>query len=173
MNPIHFITGTPKAKPVHRLDDETYAQVLDSKVIQCIDILPSRANGDILLGYRTHEPQPDWWVFGGAMPVGFSPHEGATKNFDRETTVHIEPSRFTQVGWYSLLWDKRAQAPQDHGCHMSTTLFTAQLSENEIAELQPGSEYSQTKWVSPQSVIDDENYHPALRQMVSDFLKIS
>lgn len=167
MSKRHFITGNPQTSTLY-MSDEEYALALDCKVLQCLDILATRDDGRVLLGKRTRQPQKDWWVFGGAMPRGYDPQTGVSMNFRRETSVQIEPERFQMVGWYSLLWELRAQQPQTNGCHTTTTVYSVALTEDEIALLTPDDEYSAIKWVWPQDVLDGD-YHPALKTIIEDY----
>ncbi|HTK11078.1 MAG TPA: NUDIX domain-containing protein [Ktedonobacteraceae bacterium] len=155
------------------LPDAIYSQALDTLVIACVDILPVHGER-ILLGRRSWEPQQDWWCFGGRMRKGELYQIAAQRNALRELfcdteKIEIDPDRFTLIGIYNLLWDTRAQAPTENGCHMISITMMLPLTENEIPFLCPNEEYHDVQWALPDEITSRADiYHPCLIQMIRD-----
>ena len=63
----------------NRMDDKDYAGVLDNIVIAAIDCIIINDKSDILLGKRTREPLPSWWIIGGRMKPGESFENAASR----------------------------------------------------------------------------------------------
>ena len=161
-----FITGKePEVGGL--LPDAVYSQALDSFVIACVDIIPMYI-GNMLIGLRSWEPQPDWWCFGGRMYKGELYQAAAARNLKRELfytldEIEFDPSRFTLMGIYNLIWDERAQVPVENGCHTISITMMLPLTDSEFASLHPNEEYRETRWITPSEIIHSSDvYHPCL-----------
>ena len=155
------------------LPDEIYQFVLDCIVVSCVDIVVVDHRGKMFLGKRSIEPQPDWWIIGGRMRPGESFEEAASRNIQRELGLEIDTSRFVFSGRYNLIWGKREQEPQDHGCHTTSDTHVLVLNEDEAAMVRvTGDEYSDSRWQDLEEVAECEAYHRCLRQMAIDALDV-
>jgi ADP-ribose pyrophosphatase YjhB (NUDIX family) len=163
----HFVSGK---EPILGgfLPETVYAQALDHLVIVCVDCIPLHA-GRIMLSKRVRPPHPDWWINGGRMRKGETYREAATRLMQRELGLSLASERFQLVGFYSLVWDERAQPPADNGCHVLSVTHSVELSSRECAVIDLNDEYSGAQWVYPADVaLHARRYHPALVQMVHD-----
>jgi ADP-ribose pyrophosphatase YjhB (NUDIX family) len=171
-NHRQFITGEVLLSEEF-LPDSVYSQALDALVIGCVDVIPIH-NGQMLIGLRNWEPQPDWWCFGGRMRKGEQYQIAAARNVRRELfherdEIEINPDRFNLVGIYNLIWNKRAQKPVQNGCHILSVTMMLSLTDTEIALLRPNEEYRNIRWVLPDEIIQSPHaYHPCLVQMAKD-----
>lgn len=172
MSERHFVTGNFQSH-AEFLPDDIYGLMLDNIVRGSTDIVPINRNGEILIGKRTHYPHPDWWIIGGKWNPGDSPEASAAKKFKGEMGVLIDLSRLQRLDCYSFVWSVRAAPPQEHGCHDISWIFIFFITDEEIQKITPNKEFSGIKWVQPEDIIADENYHPALRQIASDVRKIT
>jgi ADP-ribose pyrophosphatase YjhB (NUDIX family) len=152
-----------------RLNDEEYGRALDTIVKANVDILILRKDGNIFLGRRVREPQPDWCVIGGRTFPGELPKDGAARVFLRETNLTIAPERFNHLGAYSFSWATRNQPPYDHGTQDVSIGLSVVLeqAEESLMYLDP-NEYSAQKWFSPYS--DLRSLHPLIGQFYSDYM---
>jgi ADP-ribose pyrophosphatase YjhB (NUDIX family) len=151
-----------------RVADDIYAQALDHLVIACVDVVIVH-NKKILIGKRVWEPQPDWWIIGGRMRKGELYAEAAVRNLKRELGVEFDGDRFGLLGVYNLIWDKRAQAPVDNGCHMLSVTMYLELNDKEKAAIKLNEEYSEHSWIEPDEIINRQTtFHPCLIQMATD-----
>lgn len=151
----HFVTGSFKSHATH-LSDEDYGILLDTVAIACVDIVVLNQYDEMLLGKRTREPQPDWWIIGGRMIPGESFEQAAARNLLRELGLDIEPNRFHYLDTFSLVWSKRTQPPQNNGCHtISITMFVT-LTDREITTITPNDEYSELKWRSLRDIVTSD-----------------
>ncbi len=165
--PRQYLTGETHTKGGF-VDDEIYASALDHLVLACVDAVVL-FEGRVLIGKRVVEPQPDWWIIGGRMRKGDLYQEAAVRNMKRELQVEFAPDRFNFLNAYNLLWDKRAQEPTTHGCHMLSITMYLQLTEEEHQQIRLNEEYGAHRWVEPNELISDpEKYHPCLVQMARD-----
>lgn len=162
----HFVTGS-FASHASYLSDDLYSIVLDNIVVTCVDCVILH-QGKMLLGKRTREPQPDWWVIGGRMLPGESFIDAAIRNSHRELSIELTAARFDYLGAYSFVWEKRAQPPVENGCHMVSVVMVVRISEEEVGEIQTNDEYNELRWVYPKSVVQSKLYHPALVQIAKD-----
>jgi ADP-ribose pyrophosphatase YjhB (NUDIX family) len=145
------------------LSDEIYAQVLDSIVITCVDIVLVN-NGRILLGKRAWYPQADWWLIGGRMKPGEELEATAARNLKRELGLTIAPDRFSYLTAFSTAWRLRRHAPADHGTHTTSFVMTVTLTDTEAASIKLNEEYTAQQWIAPADLLANPQFHPALRQ---------
>lgn len=169
----HFVTGTfPFEKTVKRLPDDVYGQALDRFVISTLDLVVANPKGEIFLGKRAWEPAKNvFWIVGGARNRGESFEETAARNLKRELGVELEPSRFQKLGFYSLAFEKRRQAPEENGTHTDSHVYTVQLTDAEVAALKPNEEYLENMWILPEDIVKRaDEFHPAIVQVCKDYL---
>lgn len=165
----HFVTGS-FVSHAGFLGETEYAAVLDSIVIACVDIILVNITGEMLLGKRTTEPQPDYWIIGGRMKPGESLEEAAARNLKRELGIELGTDRFTYLTTLSLVWARRAQEPKDNGSHTISVTMVANVSDGEIAGIRPNEEYSELLWIRPATVRYGTGFHPALVQYAEELL---
>lgn len=136
-----------------RVSDEEYARTLDTVVVSCVDcVLVHR--GRMLIGFRASEPYVGWWVIGGRMHPGEDFCETAQRITKRETGLYIsDSSRFEYLNTISYVWARRAQAPQDHGCHMIGNNLIIILSDEEMSATKKTSDFTELKWIKPSKVL--------------------
>mmetsp|Transcript_21036 Transcript_21036/g.66656 ORF Transcript_21036/g.66656 Transcript_21036/m.66656 type:complete len:227 (+) Transcript_21036:1052-1732(+) len=163
----HFETGT-YVKNKTFLTDEEYSRGLDTFVKGCADTLLTKAStGEVLIGERKVQPQPDWWFIGGRMKAGLTPVEAAANNVRRETTLDIPHSRYHTVCHQSYVFQYRKQEPAGNGTADIACVFTVALTDEEAAQLKMcNEEYAGVKWIDPREVVNG-NYHPALKRACS------
>ncbi|MDO8560365.1 MAG: NUDIX domain-containing protein [bacterium] len=165
----HYVTGAFSSH-AQRLDDETYATVLDNIVVSCVDCVLVNS-GQMLLGKRSREPQPDWWVIGGRMLPGESFETAAVRHCRRELSLEIPPERFTFLAVASQVFARRAQLPQENGCHTVAVTMTTELTDAERAALSPNDEYRAVAWRDISEVATDGNLHKAIRDLAADLIR--
>lgn len=165
----HFVTGEFKSQAV-RMTDDDYSKALDSLVITCVDVVAVH-KGEILLGKRAIEPNPDWWVAGGRMMPGESFEEAAARNVKRELGLDVEPYLFEYLNTHSVVWPTRAQPPQDHGCHEVIITMVLPLTNEEVDNIKPNQEYERLWWLPVKKVVSNHSqFHPALVQHARDVI---
>lgn len=147
------------------LPDDYYAMVLDNAVITCVDICIVNEHCEMLLGKRVGYPHPNWWIIGGRMRPGESFHKAASRNVKRELDLHIEMDRFERLWEYSTSWAKRAQAPEDNGCHTVSITMLLRILPEEATQIQHNEEYEDMKWVKLKEMANDILLHPALNTL--------
>lgn len=165
----HFVTGA-FAPRGGWLSGATYAQVLDHVVVTCVDCMLLN-NGQMLLGRRSREPQPDWWLVGGRMHPGESFEQTAARKCREELGLTLAPSRFRYVVTVSEVWARRAVPPAAHGCHMVAVKMWAKITAAERVSITPNDEYRELGWRSLRAIATDRRLHPALRQCARDLKK--
>ena len=171
----HYETGNYTQRKVFLPDDE-YGRALDTLVKACTDLLLTDETGRVLIGKRVVEPQPDFWYgCGGRMKPGETIQASACRLLKRELGLDLENQnhRFSYVGAYSYVWEKRQQAPQTHGTADISVVQTLQLSPSEIQVLKFDSkEYSAHSWFTCEEIVQNEDFHPALRCAVNDVVAL-
>lgn len=172
-NCAHFITGKYTCNATF-LPAKDYAMVLDNVVKGCCDILLMH-NGKVLIGKRNVFPQKSWWFgCGGRMKPGDSPIESVVKLLKRELGIVIDESstdRIMKVGAYSFVWRLRQQEPMDHGTADISVVHSITITDEEKSAMKiDRNEYDECEWCDPESIANEEMYHPALRRSVSDLL---
>jgi len=157
------------------LSDEAYGEALDSLVLACVDIVLTNDSGAMLLGKRSREPHPDWWIIGGRMRPGESFEEAASRNIRRELGLEINPTRFQYLCTYSLAWARRAQEPKENGSHCVSITMILRAGGNEIPLIEHNDEYEDLQWIHPKEVLAHSSFHPAILMIaknVQAFLEI-
>ena len=147
------------------MDEKDYAKVLDNIVVTCVDICVVNRQDQILLGKRTWYPMRDWWIIGGRMRPGESFNEAAARHIKRELGLEVDPCRFERLWEYSMAWAKRAQPPEDNGCHMVSITMLLRLEPKEEAQIKHNEEYEAVQWVDLDTVAEDTSLHPALNTL--------
>lgn len=173
-----YRTGTPESnerldrQPPTYLDDDVYGEALKAFVVACVDIMVVGPDGRVLLGRRQQEPQPDWWIIGGRMRTRDTYLQAAARNVRRELGIIVDAVRFhsAPLGAYSNVWDTRAQAPQNDGCHTISFVMVYCATLEEVEALVPNEEYAQVAWLELRDIAKGD-YHPALRQMAHDLIQ--
>ncbi len=165
----HFVTGDFTSRGTY-LNNVGYASVLDNIVVTCVDCVIRNEKGEVLLARRNYEPQPDWWIPGGRMCPGESFETAAARHTQRELGLDIGPARFTYLETYSYVWGRRAQPPQDNGCHMVAIVMRLQITDHEAALINPNEEFSALKWMKPEEIIISQTFHPAITQIAKDLI---
>ena len=168
MTQRHFVTGSFTSHAFW-MEENDYAKGLDNFVVTCADCIVLNSKGQMLLGKRTIEPQPDWWIAGGKMVPGETFIEAVVRNVKRELGLDIDGSRFSFLpGVYSLVWARRQQAPKDHGSHTVSITAVLQITDNEASAIKPNYEYAALQWIRPEEI--DEHFHPALKAYAQDVI---
>ena len=95
------------------MEEERYAEALDTLVVACVDIAVLHKKS-ILLGRRSRHPYPDWWILGGRMFRGEFFEDSARRILRREGNLVIEDkARFRRIGLANFLWKERDQLPAE------------------------------------------------------------
>lgn len=170
-----YVTGENVfvGKPPVWLSDAEYGAALGAFVPVCVDLLATSPVGEILLGKRQQEPQPDWWIIGGRMLPGETYESaGARKAWD-ELGIMVTLDQFSFLGFYSHVWDTNAQ--DGGGCHMLSITLRCRLTHDQVAMMAPNKEYSELQWLDPHTVTSAPEglCHPGLVQVVKDYLQTS
>lgn len=145
-----------------RLTDEEYGHVLDYIVVSCVDCIVVSGE-EMLLGYRAQEPYIGWWVMGGRMLWGECPEQTAQRVLQREVSLEISDlHRFTYVGTNSYVWERRAQPPEDHGCHMVGINYCLRISDAEKQVTQRAEDFQKIQWMNAREILAHPMFHPAI-----------
>ena len=168
-NAGHYVIGNFKSHASF-LSDEEYGKVLDSIVITCADIVLIN-KGKMLLGKRTRDPQPDWWVIGGRMKPGESFEEAASRNLKRELGLNIGLKRLKYLTTFSTVWEKRHHPIKENGIHSVSAVMYADITDEEKRMIKPNDEYKTMSWVDPKAVLNG-SYHGAVKQCADASLNI-
>jgi len=165
----HHNTGSFRSHRT-RLPDKEYGEALDCLVKGCSDLLLLSPTGNLLLGKRKVQPQPDWWFVGGRIFPGETPFQSCSRLLKRELSLDIDPSRYETVCTQSLAWGMREQPPKDHGTTDLQVVLALRVAETELDRvvLDP-AEYSDSQWIEPAAVLAGD-FHPALKFAVSSLL---
>ena len=152
--------------------DEEYGHVLSGVVVACVDIaLQRESDGHFLLGVRANEPFRGGLAFtGGRMRPGESFHDSALRHAMRDFGLELSPDRFVVVRTDSWAWSKRAQSPQDAGCHMTGTTLYAELCAEEDRRVKLLGDSTELAWMSAGRILGDPVVHPNHKAAVRDIL---
>jgi len=162
-----YSTGIAQ-RPGGILPEDIYGAALDSLVLVCVDCIPLHED-KMLLSRRARLPHASWWTNGGRMRKGELYQDAAARLMRAELGLSLAPARFQLLGYYSLIWDQRAQEPQDHGCHTLSVTHTIELTAAEIHHIALNDEYDGATWIAPATMLtSSQDYHPALVQMIRD-----
>ena len=153
------------------LSDKEYGRALSALVVACVDV--ALMCGDkLLLGLRVNEPWKGGWSFpGGRMKPGESFGDTAARHVRVNVGLHMSPKRFHVVRTNSWAWSRRAQAPQQAGCHTTSTVVFAELSFHERERIDPSSgDLSKIQWMNIQKILRNRRIHPAHQQAVRNIV---
>src|SRR6266568_1487935 len=165
-----YVTGVQQ-KPGTFMSNTTYAEALDALVICCADAAILH-QGLWLIAKRAWEPLPDWWVIGGRMRKGERIEQAVRRNVRRELHLDLPEDRLLHIiGYYSQIWDTRAQEPTTNGSHVFSITTAVQLTDEEKASIQLNEEFADSQWVDPFYVIENaDQFHPCLVQVARDII---
>jgi len=153
------------------LPDRDYGKMLDNCVPACVDVAVMR-DSLLLVGKRKTYPYRDgWWIVGGKMNPGERREETARRVVEREVGVRIEElKRFIDLGLtMDFVWEKRAQQPTHHGCHMLGMYYMVQLDLAERDQVQLSGDFIETRWINVNDVArgmpQDIKWHEAIQRV--------
>ena len=67
----------------------------------------------------------------------------------------------------------REQEPKNHGTADIDAVVTIELSDDEVARIHhDAKEYEDRAWVAAEEIVSSGRYHPALRRVVQDYLRV-
>ena len=151
---------------------DTYAMVLDTVVLTCVDILFVH-QGRILLGKRNRYPKKGWWIIGGRMFAGEAPDGAVQRKAKEEAGLAIERSRIQFFGLYSTCFATRHQPPIDRGLHSVNMAHLIEITDEEKYQIRlTSTEYDEWTWISQSGIATllnlDKEFDRALNQMLND-----
>jgi ADP-ribose pyrophosphatase YjhB (NUDIX family) len=161
----------PTPSPRTLLPSDLYAQVLDSMVIACVDVLLTHRE-QVFLAKRKTYPHPSWWFIGGRMQLGESPITSAQRKVYEDANLQaIAAERFQYIGTHSTQFARRQQSPQENGLHTLNLTYHLTVSPEEMRQIQLNpAEYAEGKWVAEQAIAsylgDERVMHQALWQVI-------
>ncbi|MDO8558744.1 MAG: NUDIX hydrolase [bacterium] len=168
MDERHFVTGTFQSHASY-VSSKKYGMIRDNIVRTCADCVIVNERGEMLLGKRNIKPWPDWWIIGGGMKPGESFEAAVVRNLKREINLSIDPTRFRHLNHYSFVWARRAEPPQENGCHDVSIMMVLFISDEEVRRIKFNSEYREIQWILPGAVITAD-FHPAVRKIAEDLV---
>lgn len=147
-----------------RLDEAAYAKVLDNIVVACVDVVVM-CEDQILLGRRTQEPAKGmYWVMGGRMKPGETPHQTGCRILRRELALDVKLSRLFDLNTaISYAFARREQQPLNQGCHMLGLYFLLVITPKERDAITRTAEFSELRWIPARQISEEQSYHPAIR----------
>lgn len=118
--------------PRKDLSDEVYAEAIEALIGVATDIIPiNRERKTVYLAPRVTRPMAGWWWIGGRMYPGEPEEIAAQRNFQRETGLTIDPSRFEFVQMHRLISNEREQTPHTKGLDFLIFAFALEVSDQE------------------------------------------
>ncbi len=161
-----YIENGHQIKGVY-LKTPLYSKALESMIVVCSDIMIfNRKEKSVYLAKRQVEPMKGWWEIGGRRFAGETALEAAVKNFTRETTLKISPSRFKFITTIENIWQKRKEKPIKIGKHDLVFIFAVNLNKKEIKiaseNLNTKEYYSNSLEKFDKKRLLKEKIHPAL-----------
>lgn len=152
------------------LANDTYADVLDTIVVACVDILVITSGSKVLLGRRARHPQKDWWLFGGRMRTGEHLTASASRLVRDELSLEIKDhARFRYLTTFAAAWKYRAHEPESNGTHTLSTVFALEITEDERSRLAHNEEYDLLLEYECNEV-SNGRFHEAVKQCVAAYL---
>ncbi len=119
--------------PKVRLDDRDYQKAVSAMIGVCADaIIIDMGKRLFYLPRRTVKPMKGYWSIGGRRFPGESASKAVSRNFERETTVKVAPSRFHPVSTVEVIWKDRKEPPTTIGKHDLIQFFTVVLGKKEF-----------------------------------------
>ena len=165
----HFVTGEFQSHTTW-LDDTAFGMVLDNVVPFCVDTVILH-QGRVLLGKRGQEPmRGGWCTFGGKMNPGEDFQKTAQRILKRELGLTIDSNRLEHLNnIISVVWNKRAQVPKNHGCHMATTIMVLMLVEQELSLLHAAIDHERLEWFELHKIAEPK-HHPWIVRVAEDIV---
>jgi len=145
------------------MEEERYAEALDTLVVACVDIAVLHKKS-ILLGRRSRYPYPDWWILGGRIFRGEFFEDSARRILRREGNLVIEDkARFRRIGLANFLWKERAQLPAENGSQQISITMLVKVDDGEVSQIEPDDEYTEFRWVPVRDIKDGE-FHEYVKE---------
>ena len=167
----NYITGK-RLSVIGFLADWLYKHLVTKTVVVCVDILvlkvvwkDGKPTIHALLGKRTRNPAPHYFIIGGRLWRGETFEEAAMRNLKRELGLKIKNRRrFQNLVTNNYLWDTSAQS-KNEGSHTVGITMVIMITDEEAATIVPNDEYADLKWLPLTKIAMDERYHPAIRDI--------
>jgi ADP-ribose pyrophosphatase YjhB (NUDIX family) len=164
-----YIENGHRMKNVY-LKKKLYSKALESMIIVCSDtMIYNRKEKAIYLAKRRVQPMKGWWEIGGRRFAGETALEAAVRNFKRETSLKIKPSRFKFITTIENIWQNKKEKPVEKGKHDLIFVFAADLTKKEIEivskNLNPEEYYPNSIEKFDRKKLLKENVHPVLAEI--------
>lgn len=158
------------------LKDKLYSKAMESMIIVCSDaMIFNRKEKTIYLAKRRVEPMIGWWEIGGRRFAGETALEAAIRNFRRETSLEIKPSRFKFITIIENIWQRKKENPKKTGKHDLIFIFSTELNKKEISvvskNLDPKEYYLNSLEKFDRKRLLKEKIHPALIEIYDKIFK--
>lgn len=142
---------------VRRLDDGPYGELQDQIVIACVDVAAA-FEGRLFVGLRPNEPfKGGIGFFGGKIKNGESTRDTVQRHLRTSLQIDLEPNqRIRVVRTDPQLWSRRAQPPEDHGCHMMGMNVFIVLTKAQFEAANPRGDITKWWWLTPEEIIAHE-----------------
>ena len=170
-----YIENGHRMKNVY-LEDKLYSKTLESMIVVCSDtMIFNRKEKAVYLAKRRVEPMKGWWEIGGRRFAGETTIEAAIRNFTRETTLKIKPSRFKFITTIENIWQNKKERPEKTGKHDLIFIFAVELNKKEIGivskNLDPKEYYQNSLEKFDKKRLLKEKIHPALIEVYDKIFK--
>lgn len=161
----------PKKPPVEfGLTKKELSRALDNMVKVSVDVFVYDSKGRILLGSRKHLPLKGLWCFGGRMLPRELFSDAAIRNIKRELGIVLDEDDVSFVGFYSMVWDKRAEEPVENGFHDLMIFMKTKIDLN-VHRINLDGTHSSVEWYTPAELreLDKQGkIHPYLMRGLID-----
>ena len=160
-----YIEDSHKMKAV-RLSNRDYAKATEAMIGVCADaIIINKSKRTFFLPRRIVKPMKGWWSIGGRRMPGESSKEALVRNFERETSLKINPKRFKFVSIQEVIWKNRKEKPEDVGKHDLIYFFRIELAPKERSTASANldhNEYEKGFTIFDRKNMLTKKVHPAL-----------
>jgi colanic acid biosynthesis protein WcaH len=145
-----------------KLSHDELAEVVKKAPLVSIDLVVSNAEGEILVGLRTNEPAKGFWFVPGGRILK---DERIAEAFGRIAydELGIKPAfedcRF--LGVFEHLYPNNFTGKSDFSTHYVVLAYEVRTDES--APRLPRDQHSEYKWLSRESLDQEERIHPYTR----------
>lgn len=170
-----YIENKHRIKNVY-LKKSLYSKAMESIIIVCSDaMIFNHKEKAVYLAKRRVEPMKGWWEIGGRRFAGETALEAAVRNFMRETSLKIKPSRFKFITTIENIWQNKKEKPTKTGKHDLIFIFAVNLTKKEIdiisKNLDPKEYYQNSLEKFNRERLIKEKVHPALIKIYDKIFK--
>jgi colanic acid biosynthesis protein WcaH len=141
-----------------RLSREDFSRIIALTPLVSMDLLVTRPDGHMLVGWRTNRPaQHHWFAPGGRILKGETRAEAFARLTETELGARFELSECPLAEVYEHLYDDNTFGDADYGTHYVVLAHLVRVDERFVPKAD--DQHTEWRWISRDELVNDPAVH--------------